>query len=163
MTIKVKSKRHNDVIVTEEILKQGVLAVDKNRHGDLHASALKIATHPNPALIISFADETSVSLPVSMFPEFSELKSAQLKRLELGFAGSAITLDEEDLHVSIAGLIKASEPMRDMVRAVSASLLGSSTSEAKAAAARVNGAKGGRPRKGNPVSPGVRRKMMEMA
>lgn len=152
MTIKVKSKRHNDVVVTEEVLKRGVLAADKNRHGDLHASGLRVESHPHRALVISFEDQTSVSLPVAMFSEFSELESSQLQKLELGFAGSAITLDDADIHVSIAGLIKASEPMRNVVRAVSASILGSSTSEAKAAAARANGAKGGRPRKGDTTS-----------
>lgn len=41
----------------------------------------------------------------------SSLEIKLWRRLETGYAGSALCLDERDLHVSIAGLVSASEPL----------------------------------------------------
>jgi hypothetical protein len=68
-------------------------------------------------------------------------------RLELGFGGSALCLDSHDLHVSIASLVSASEPLMELASTVIATRNGRSKSDAKAQAARENGQKGGRPRK----------------
>jgi len=55
--------------------------------------------------IICFSDSTLVSLPVDDYPEFKSLTSSDLSKVRVGFAGSAICLDEHDLHVSIDGLL----------------------------------------------------------
>jgi hypothetical protein len=86
-------------------------------------------------------------LPVKNHPELARLTPAELKRLELGFGGSALCLQTRDLHISIAGLISASMPLMEMAATMIASRNGSRSSRAKALAARENGAKGGRPRK----------------
>jgi hypothetical protein len=62
------------------------------------------------SLLISFADQSAVVLPVKNYPDLAELNTTELERLAVGFGGSALCLDERDLHVSIAGLVSASQP-----------------------------------------------------
>jgi hypothetical protein len=75
------------------------------------------------------------------------LSSEERALLTLGYAGSAVCLDERDLHISIAGLVSASADLMAMASGVVAARNGSRTTEAKASAARENGRKGGRPRR----------------
>ncbi|MBA5689142.1 hypothetical protein [Rugamonas apoptosis] len=37
-----------------------------------------------------------------------------MDRIEVGFGGSALCLDERDLYVSIAGLVMASKPLMEL-------------------------------------------------
>lgn len=62
-------------------------------------------------------------------------------------AGLALRWPELDIDVSVPGLAMEVFGTRDWMREL-ASRAGKSTSEAKRAAARLNGRKGGRPRKG---------------
>ena len=70
-----------------------------------------------------------------------------LKQMAVGFGGSALCLEERDLHVSIAGLVSASLPLMEMATALVAARNGRRNSEVKAKTSRENGLKGGRPRK----------------
>ena len=97
--------------------------------------------------MIGFGDDSAVVLPIKNYPELAALKKTDIARLTLGFAGSALCLDDHDLHISIAGMIAASEPLMSMASVIIASRNGSQVSAAKASAARANGLKGGRPRK----------------
>lgn len=116
-----------------------------------------VARHCTPAqcntwrisqsLRIGFSDLSAVILPVKNHPELAQLSRTQLDGLVLGFAGSAICLAEQDLHISIAGLVSASVPLMAMAATVVATRNGSRSSASKAVAARENGQKGGRPRK----------------
>ena len=81
-------------------------------------------------LLIGFADQSAVWLPVKNYPDLS-----------------ALCLEARDLHVSIAGLVSASQPLMDLAATVIAVRNGSRRTEAKAQASRENGRKGGRPRK----------------
>ena len=99
------------------------------------------------SLLIGFADNSAVVLPVKNYPELAKLKRVQLENLALGFAGSALCLEEKDLHVSIAGLVSASAPLMAMAATIVATRNGSRRTVAKSAASRENGQKGGRPRK----------------
>ena len=69
-----------------------------------------------------------------------------MQALTLGFGGSALCLKARDLHVSIAGLISASQPLMDMAASLVAVRNGRKSSATKSAAARENGRKGGRPK-----------------
>jgi hypothetical protein len=99
------------------------------------------------ALLIGFADKSAVLLPIRKYRELARLDRGELEQLKLGFAGRALCLDSRDLHVSIAGLLAASEDLMNMAKTVVAIKNGSRVSQAKAAASRENGKKGGRPRK----------------
>jgi hypothetical protein len=87
-----------------------------------------------------------VSLPIKNYPELASLQDSELNALELGFGGSAICLEARDLHISIAGLVSASQPLMEMAATLIAARNGSKTSDAKARTARQNGKSGGRPR-----------------
>lgn len=96
--------------------------------------------------MIEFADRSALLLPIKNYPDFSQRSEKVLCRLKLGAAGSAICDDASDLHVSIAGLVGASESLASLAATVVASRNGQQISQAKASAARENGKKGGRPR-----------------
>ncbi|MDX6082959.1 hypothetical protein SIL81_21275 [Xanthomonas campestris pv. incanae] len=144
--MRVKAKVFEDIPVTEAALEEAILRGKKSLRNTVRASSVRYVPGEK-AFSVSFPDNSSIHLPVSIYEEFSELSDSLLENVELGFAGSAVVLEERDLHVSIAGLIEASKPLRDVVAAVHAGMLGSKKSEAKANASRANGALGGRPRK----------------
>ena len=143
---RIKSTRRTDVPVTGKVLDQAVERGTKRNNGGIRAASLRYLPLIRSLLVV-FADKTAVALPVHNYPELSALTVAQLKRVSLGMAGSALCLEEADLHVSIAGLVVASAPLRRMAMTIAAARNGSRTSESKALAARENGLKGGRPRK----------------
>src|SRR3990167_5175367 len=143
---KTKSTRRTDMPVTAKALAQAVERGSKRNDSGIRAASLRYLPLIKSLLVV-FADKTAVALPVHNYPELSKLTVAQLKRVSLGIAGSALCLEEADLHVSIAGLVGASAPLRRMAVTIAAARNGSRTSESKAMAARENGLKGGRPRK----------------
>jgi len=84
--------------------------------------------------------------PAKAVPALARASVEQLAAVELSPGGSGLHWDSIDADLSIPGLllssIDRSEKLSELAR-----LAGRSKSRAKAAAARVNGAKGGRPRK----------------
>ena len=84
--------------------------------------------------------------PAASIPALARATPAQLAAVELSPGGSALHWEGLDVDLSVPGLLLSAvgraAKLREMAR-----LAGSTTSEAKAVAARANGAKGGRPRK----------------
>lgn len=78
----------------------------------------------------------------------------QLAQVEVLFPGDGIGWDELDAHISVPGLLYYLLNVKEWY----AKWLGSAKSEAKAAAARENGKKGGRPRKSTAAERPARRK-----
>jgi len=142
----VKAVEHFDEAVTEQVLETAQAQGRARASAGLHAKTL-IYLPDQDSLMIRFADNCAIALPTQNYPELTRLSRAELESLELGFAGSALCLPAQDLHVSIAGLVAASVPLMDMAASVIAARNGSRSTTAKARAARANGAKGGRPRK----------------
>ena len=99
---------------------------------------------------IGFSDGSRVVLPVAGLPEFAGFSLEDFEQLEVGFGGKALCCEAQDLDVSITGLIATSKPLMDLAISLVASRNGRKSSAAKAAAARANGKKGGRPRKKEP-------------
>lgn len=85
------------------------------------------------------------AFPADMYPELAGRPAAQLAAVQPCFSGEALEWEDLDVHIAVAGIL-ARMLGPAMTRAF-AQKGGSSTSERKAAAARANGARGGRPRK----------------
>ena len=142
----LKAQDRFDEPITPTVLAEATERARQRKSPGLHATTL----HYLPAfesLLIGFADQSAVALPVKNYPELVALSATELAQLTLGFGGSALCLDERDLHISIAGLVQASQPLMALASTVVAARNGSRSSHAKVQAARVNGLKGGRPRK----------------
>ncbi len=78
-----------------------------------------------------------------------------LAKLEVWPDGSAIELEDRDVHISVDGLMTAVLPAMlptGTVAAIFASRGGRATSEAKRSSAQENGRRGGRPRKAGKVA-----------
>jgi hypothetical protein len=78
-----------------------------------------------------------------------EVPIEDLARLEIWPDGSAIELEDLDIHISVHGLmiaiLPAMLPPRAVAAAIFASRGGKATSDAKRSNAKANGRKGGRP------------------
>lgn len=142
----VKAREHDDEVVTQDVLNQAISRGRKRSQCVLHATTLQFLGTLN-ALAIGFSDQTAVLLPVDNYVELRSLSREELDQLKLELAGSALCLEHRDLHLSIATLVSASEPLMAMAASVIAARNGRRSSQAKADAAKANGLKGGRPRK----------------
>lgn len=141
----VKAQSRFDEVVTQEVLDQAIERGRKRADAGVHATSVQYVALLQ-SLLIGFADQSAVSLPIKNYPELAALTDDELKGLELGFGASALVSDARDLHLSIAGLVSASEPLMDMATTLIAARNGGKSSAAKAQAARENGKSGGRPR-----------------
>lgn len=141
----VTAKSHFDEVVTPVVLTQATKRGRLSVGAGVHATGVQYVPTLK-SLLISFVDHSAIALPIKNYPELVALDEAELNALELGFAGSALCLDTRDLHVSIAGLVSASQPLMAMAASLMAFRSGSKSSSAKAESARLNGQKGGRPR-----------------
>jgi hypothetical protein len=80
-----------------------------------------------------------------MYSELAGRSPAQLAAVQPAVGGEGLEWEDLDVHIAVAGvLVRMLGPALPRVFAQKG---GSSTSERKAAAARANGARGGRPRK----------------
>ena len=142
----VIAKERADEVVSADVLRKAVARGKLAHRPGLQARELRYMKDLR-ALLIGFADKSAVLLPIKNYPELAKLDRGELEQLKLGFAGRALCLDSRDLHVSIAGLLAASKDLMSVAKTVVAIRNGSRVSQAKAAASRENGKKGGRPRK----------------
>lgn len=102
--------------------------------------AIEIVTTRNAGFLI----------PRQWIGALQDVPMEDLSRLAVWPDGSAIELEDRDIHISVHGLLTATLPAMLPARAVAAifaSRGGRATSDAKRDSARTNGQKGGRPKK----------------
>jgi len=102
--------------------------------------AIEIVTNRNAGFLI----------PLHWIGALQDVPTAELSKLEVWPDGSAIELEDRDVHISVHGLLTAVLPAilpLGIVASIFASRGGHATSEAKRTSSRTNGRKGGRPRK----------------
>jgi hypothetical protein len=98
--------------------------------------------------LLELTNGTLLGIPVRALSGLAEATPRQLSTVKLEGAGGGLRIEELDADVSVPGLILATVG-KEIVAKTFGHVGGSATSKAKAAAARLNGAKGGRPRKNN--------------
>jgi hypothetical protein len=89
-------------------------------------------------------------IPRGWIGALQDVPIADLAKLDVWPDGSAIELDDLDIHIGVNGLITALLPAMlpaKTVAAIFATRGGRATSEAKRVTAKENGRRGGRPRK----------------
>ena len=89
-------------------------------------------------------------VPRQWIGALQDVPAEELAKLEIWPDGSAIELEDRDIHISVHGLMTAVLPAMLPARSVAAifaSRGGQATSDAKRSSAKTNGRKGGRPRK----------------
>jgi hypothetical protein len=94
-------------------------------------------------LIIELKNGSTFIIPVHLIQGLAEATYAERAEIELWGDGFALRWEALDLDFTVPGLVAGIFGTRKYM----SSLAGRATSPAKAAAARANGAKGGRPRK----------------
>jgi hypothetical protein len=102
--------------------------------------AIEIVTNRNAGFLI----------PRQWIGALQDVPTEELSKLDVWPDGSAIELEDRDVHISVHGLLTAILPAMlpsRTVAAIFASRGGQATSRAKRISSKVNGRKGGRPRK----------------
>jgi hypothetical protein len=96
-------------------------------------------------LVVTLNKGTILSVPTALIPELKGLTSDDLAKVSVLGAGFDLDWEEPDVQVSVAWLLTGMYGDTTALSVIGRKG-GSVTSEAKTAAARANGAKGGRPR-----------------
>lgn len=102
--ITIRARKRSGRPVTDEVWEEAI-ARGKRLYGSIRRARAVRFEGLNRELQIDFEDGDSVRLPVQRSLELASLSDDQLSRLEVGFAGKGLYLDEADLHVGIQSLI----------------------------------------------------------
>jgi hypothetical protein len=130
-----------------ELLHQIEAAREADRIADLTEPRARDAWYDPAAkrIQVELKSGGAFAFPPSLFPELEGRTPRELMYIEVSPSGEGLAWEHLDVHIETAGaLVALLGP--SMFRAF-ASVGGRATSERKAAAARENGRKGGRPRK----------------
>lgn len=143
----MKSKRARDARVTTTDAEIDA-AIAKGRAYD-RLSAKIIAARYLPArdvVAVRLSTGALIEIPRKTIPRFLSMRAKDLARVEIGPAGASIWFQPADVGAELDELLLAATGARAL-RLAGARAMGSITSKKKAAAARLNGKRGGRPRK----------------
>lgn len=97
-------------------------------------------------VVVDLTSGILFAFPVNRIPALRRATTAALADVTVSGSGSVLHWEAVDVDLSVAGLLLSAVEPRERARHL-ASLAGRATSTAKAAAARANGRRGGRPRK----------------
>lgn len=131
----------------EELMRQFEAAREAERIADLTEPRASMAYFDFDArrIVVELKLGGMFAFPVSLYPELQGATPGELSRVEPVFGGEVLEWEDLDVHIGVAGvLVRMLGPALPRAFAQKG---GSATSERKAAAARANGARGGRPRK----------------
>ena len=113
-----------------------------NRASEPRATSVKFDA-TSERLVIELSNGCTFALPSQLIEGLAGATANQIKRVEILGSGYSLHWPELDIDITVPALLSGVFG----TRAHMARLAGAAKSEAKAAAARANGAKGGRPRK----------------
>lgn len=131
----------------DELVRQIEAAREADRAAELAEPRARDARY-DPAsgrIVVELRQGAAFAFPPDMYPELAGRSAAQLQRVQPSPSGEGLSWPDLDVHVEVAGVLV--RMLGNAMLAAFARRGGSATSERKAAAARANGALGGRPRK----------------
>ena len=131
----------------DELIRQIEAAREADRAADLtEPRARDVYYDPgNERIVVELRQGGAFAFPPDIYPELRGRSPAQLARVLPSPSGEGLEWEDLDVHIEVAGVM-----LRMLGPALARAFAqrgGSATSERKAAAARANGARGGRPRK----------------
>lgn len=135
-------------LTTAQILAQipgAKVRAERHRSRGLHATAVRY-DHRSQRFLMELSNGGLIGVPLASLRRLAEATPTQLANVALSASGSVLRVDAFDADYSVPGLILATVGRKTAAREL-ARAGGQATSAAKARAARVNGAKGGRPRR----------------
>ncbi|MEX2154226.1 MAG: DUF2442 domain-containing protein [Gemmatimonadaceae bacterium] len=97
-------------------------------------------------VVVELSNGLQVAFPIAALPEIAAAPDSDLAQVTLSPSGSGIVWSELDADFSVSGLLAWAAGTHASASALGR-VGGSKSSKAKAAAARSNGARGGRPAK----------------
>lgn len=100
----------------------------------------------NGRVVVELSSGILFAFPVARIPALRRATPLRLAEVSVSASGSTLSWESLDVDLSVAGLLLSAVDPSERARHL-ASLAGRATSAAKAAAARANGRRGGRPRK----------------
>lgn len=98
----------------------------------------------NNAFGFKLRNGTTVTIPVADVKEIRKVPKSALRKISITPGGEAIAWEAIDMHISVYGLLHSA--FSPALNAENGRLGGHAVSDKKTAAARANGAKGGRPK-----------------
>lgn len=102
---------------------------------------------PSGRVVVELADGCAYAFPARLAQDLQNATDEELASIEVDGAGFNLHWPALDADIYVPALIRGIFGTRAWMTRELARVAGQSTSPAKAAAARANGAKGGRPRK----------------
>jgi hypothetical protein len=117
--------------------------------GEVRAQAVRYVPDRDAIEIVTTRN-AGFLIPLQWIGALQDVPTEDLAKLEIWPDGSAIELEDRNIHISVHGLMTAMLPAMlppQAIAAIFASRGGQVTSEEKRRSAQANGRKGGRPRK----------------
>ena len=115
----------------------------------LHDASAVVEAHYDPdrdLIDLKFGGGGSMAIPRKAVPGLERASASKMASIVVSPAGDALSWPSLDVHVYVPGLVERAFGTR-LFAAATGRRGGRTRSKAKAAAAKANGAKGGRPRK----------------
>lgn len=135
--------------VSETELAAALAAGQVNAETEVRAHSVRYVADRDVIEIVT-TSHAGFLIPRGWIAALQDVPVEDLIRLEVWPDGSAIELEDRDIHISVDGLMTALLPAILPARAIAAIFAGrggKATSDAKRSSAQENGRRGGRPRR----------------